>query len=33
VPLSKGGRHERSNMATAHFRCNCVKNDRLEGIA
>ena len=33
IPLSKGGRHERSNLATAHFRCNCVKNDRIEGIA
>jgi 5-methylcytosine-specific restriction endonuclease McrA len=33
IPLSKGGRHERSNLATAHFRCNVVKNDHIEGIA
>ena len=33
VPLAKGGLHERSNLATAHFRCNCVKSDRIEGIA
>jgi 5-methylcytosine-specific restriction endonuclease McrA len=33
IPLSKGGRHERSNLATAHFRCNCVKNARIGGIA
>lgn len=33
VPLSKGGKHERSNLATAHLRCNVVKNDRIEGIA
>lgn len=33
VPLAKGGLHERSNLATAHFRCNCVKKDRIEGIA
>jgi 5-methylcytosine-specific restriction endonuclease McrA len=33
IPLSKGGRHERSNLATAHFQCNCVKNARIGGIA
>ena len=33
MPLSKGGLHERSNLATAHFRCNSTKNDRIEGIA
>ncbi len=33
IPLAKGGRHERSNLATAHFRCNCVKKDRIGGIA
>ncbi len=33
IPLAKGGRHERSNLATAHFRCNCVKNARIGGIA
>lgn len=31
VPLSKGGTHERSNAATAHFRCNVAKGNR-EGI-
>jgi hypothetical protein len=33
VPYAKGGLHERSNLATAHLRCNKAKNDRLEGIA
>ena len=33
MPLAKGGLHERSNLATAHFRCNLAKKDRIEGIA
>ena len=28
VPLSKGGRHVRANVQTAHFRCNSAKQDR-----
>lgn len=33
IPLSKGGTHEPLNTVTAHFRCNCVKRDRIGGIA
>jgi hypothetical protein len=33
IPLSKGGKHERSNLACSHLRCNTVKRDRIEGIA
>ncbi|MGV7750350.1 HNH endonuclease [Mycobacterium kansasii] len=32
IPLSKGGPHERSNLQTAHLRCNTTKNARPEGI-
>lgn len=28
VPLTKGGKHEKSNVATAHFGCNARKNNR-----
>jgi hypothetical protein len=28
VPLAKGGAHHQDNLKTAHFWCNCVKNDR-----
>jgi 5-methylcytosine-specific restriction endonuclease McrA len=28
VPLAKGGTHERSNLVTAHLRCNIAKGDR-----
>lgn len=30
-PLSKGGKHERSNCRTACFACNCAKQDRGGG--
>jgi hypothetical protein len=33
IPLSKGGKHERSNLACSHLQCNQVKQDRVEGIA
>ena len=33
VPLSKGGLHERSNLACSHLRCNQIKHVRTEGIA
>lgn len=33
VPLAKGGLHERSNLTTAHIRCNKVKFVNIEGIA
>lgn len=33
VPLSKGGKHERSNLACSHLRCNQKKHTRIEGIA
>lgn len=31
LPLSKGGKHERSNCRTACFGCNCAKQDRGGG--
>lgn len=33
IPLSKGGLHERSNLACSHLRCNFTKQARTEGIA
>jgi 5-methylcytosine-specific restriction endonuclease McrA len=33
IPLSKGGLHERTNLACAHLACNSAKRNRLEGIA
>lgn len=32
VPLSKGGKHERSNVQAAHFGCNSRKRDRLPAL-
>lgn len=32
VPLSKGGRHNYSNVQTAHPSCNCKKKDRLNFV-
>ena len=29
IPYNKGGRHDTSNAAPAHYRCNAVKNDKL----
>lgn len=29
VPISKGGKHERSNLQLAHFRCNTIKGNRM----
>lgn len=31
VPLASGGTHEPANVATACFRCNCLKGDRGGG--
>jgi hypothetical protein len=31
VPLAQGGKHEPSNVWTAHFLCNCRKSDRGGG--
>lgn len=31
IPLSRGGTHEPSNVATACFMCNCIKSDRGTG--
>ncbi|WP_410666040.1 HNH endonuclease [Amycolatopsis sp. lyj-84] len=28
IPLARGGRHEMSNVQTAHFLCNSLKGDR-----
>jgi hypothetical protein len=33
VPLAKGGKHERSNLACSHLRCNQLKHTSTEGIA
>lgn len=33
IPLSKGGKHKRSNLACSHLRCNVSKQARIEGIA
>jgi 5-methylcytosine-specific restriction endonuclease McrA len=30
LPLARGGTHEPSNVATAHFICNAMKSDRLD---
>jgi 5-methylcytosine-specific restriction endonuclease McrA len=29
LPLTKGGDHSLANVQTAHFRCNCMKGNRL----
>jgi hypothetical protein len=31
VPLARRGRHEESNLKTAHFYCNSVKRDLVDG--
>ncbi|MGW9637448.1 HNH endonuclease [Nocardiopsis alba] len=32
VPLSRGGKHERSNVAAAHFGCNARKGNRIASV-
>lgn len=29
IPISRGGRHERANVQSAHLTCNCSKHNRL----
>jgi 5-methylcytosine-specific restriction endonuclease McrA len=33
VPLSKGGDDTRGNVQLAHFRCNSVKGNRVQGAS
>lgn len=32
LPVSKGGKHERSNLQLAHWRCNTIKGNRVEPL-
>ena len=33
LPVSKGGKHERSNLQLAHWRCNTIKGNRVEPLS